>query len=145
SSAVGAIAVVLLGSMAFGAGGKHRDQLTVSREVTTTTEGSSDRYKPLVTGPATTATSTSTTVAATSTTALPVATTTTAPETTTTAPTPARFTVAFDRDRLVIQSGTSETISYTVTNHGGERGRFEYPPDCVHRAVWPADQSSYDP
>jgi hypothetical protein len=140
SSAVGAIAVFILGSMAFGGGGKNPDRLTVSRRVTTTTEASSGILKPLVTAPTS---STSTTVAATSTTAtVPIATTTTSPKTTTTAPTPAHLTVAFDRARLVIQSGKSTKISYTVTNDGGRPGRFGYAstrcePD---QEVWPEAQ-----
>src|SRR4029079_2579236 len=90
----------------------------------------------------------STTAAATSTTAtLPIATTTTSPRTTTTARTPAHLTVAFDRDRLVIQSGTSKKISYTVTNDGGRDGAFAtFDPRCVpDQSVWPDDQSAVRP
>jgi hypothetical protein len=53
--------------------------------------------------------------------------------------------VTFDRARLVIQSGTSQTIVYTVTNRGGTRGQFGFLPDCVHQSVGAADQSSSHP
>jgi hypothetical protein len=143
SSAVGAIAVFILGSMAFGGGGKNPDRLTVSRRVTTTTEASSNILKPLVT---VSTSSTSTTVAATSTTAtVPIATTTTSPKTTTTAPKPAHLTVAFDRNHLVIQSGKSVKIPLTITNDGGKSAPFGYQADCEPYFVWPADQSTTHP
>jgi hypothetical protein len=73
---------------------------------------------------------------------VPIATTTTSPKTTTTAPTPAHLTVAFDRSHLVIQSGTSKKISYTVTNDGGRPGTFGYAsPRCEpDQEVWPEGQ-----
>jgi hypothetical protein len=131
-SVVGAAAIVLAGSMAFGSGGKP-DQLTVAKAVTTTTGNSSTTGAPLITAP--TSTETSTTAAATSTTVtLPVASTSTSEVTTTTAPPPAHLTVAFDRDSLVIQSGTKKTISFTVTNNGGQVGSFGFNPGFD---VWP--------
>jgi hypothetical protein len=147
-SVCGAILIVMFGSVAFGGGGKS-DRLTVAREVTTTTDDSSTSDLPLVTAPTTTATSTTTTTAPASTTStLPIApdTTATSPKTTTTVATPAHLAVSFDRDRLVIQSGTRETITYTVTNDGGRRGEFEVDnPKCVlGEPVWP-DEFRVDP
>ena len=123
SGVVGTILLVWVASTAFGGGGKNPDRLTVSRRVTTTSE-SPTTFQTLLTDPATSTSVSSTT--ATSTTApitLPV---TTVAHTTTTRRT-AHFTLAFDRDRLVIQSGTTKTFSYTLTNDGDARGEVSFP------------------
>src|SRR4051812_25471426 len=145
ASVVGAVVIAVLGSMALGSGGKP-DRLTVAKKVTTTTENRSTSGAPLITAP-TTAASTSTTVAATSTTAtLPAVVTSTTEQTTTTVPRPAHLVVTFDRDRLVIKSGTSMTIKATITNDGGERGRFTYDaPECNPLTVWPDAESFVQP
>lgn len=147
ASACGAAVVVLLGSVAFGGGAKNPDRLTVAREVTTTTDDSSSTTDiPLVTAPSS---STSTTIPATTTTAtLPIAadTATTSPETTTTQ-SPAHITFAFDRDRLVIQSGTTATFSFTLTNDGDGPGDFGVP-TCPNRSLWPyqlTNDRDFDP
>ena len=137
-SVTGAAAVVMLGTMAFSSGGKP-DKLTVANVTTTTDDSSSTTDAPLITAPTTSA-ATSTTTAATSTTVtMPVASTSTSEATTTTTPPPAQLTVAFDRDSLVMQSGTKKTISYTVTNTGGREGGFAISPasNSLSRSVWP--------
>jgi hypothetical protein len=144
ASVVGTGLIVLLGSMALGSNGKP-DRLTVSKKVTTTTKHTASSGAPLITAP-TTAASTSTTVAATSTTAtLPAIVTSTSRPTTTTAPRPAHLVVSFDRNRLVIKSGTSMTIEAMITNDGGQSGQFGYIPTCAPYSVWPDDQSFAHP
>jgi hypothetical protein len=144
ASVVGTGLIVLLGSMALGSNGKP-DRLTVSKKVTTTTKHPSTSRAPLITAP-TTAASTSTTVAATSTTAtLPAIVTSTSEQTTTTVPSPAHLTVAFDRARLVIQSGDTQTIRLTFTNSGGTAGGLDFPADCQPYFAWPTHQSPTHP
>jgi hypothetical protein len=142
-SVCGAVVVALLASTAFGGGGDN-NRVTVAQETTTTVDDTSTTEAPLLTVP-TSSTSTSTTVAATSTTVtLPVETTTTAPETTTTTRLPAHITVAFDRDRLVIRSGTTATFSYTVTNDGEGPGEFPAP-SCPDKSLWPYQLVNFGP
>ncbi len=116
---LGAVAIVFLGSMALGSGGKP-DKLIVAKEVTTTTGVSSSTTEaPLITAP--TSTATSTTAAATSTTVtLPIASTSTSEATTTTSkPEPAHFLVTFDRDL----ARDPERNEHDNLLHGHERRR----------------------
>ena len=146
SGLCGAIAVVLLASMAFGSSGNGAHRVTVANEVTTTTDDSPSTTATLSTDSTTTPSSTTLPTSTTATLPIPPA-TTPAPTDTTAAPQPAHLTVSFDRDRLVIQSGTSETISYTVTNDGDEPGGFgSLSPDCLpDQSVWPDDVSKSEP
>jgi hypothetical protein len=120
SSVCGVIVVALLASMAFASGGDGTDRVTVATDVTTTTDEA----------PSTTTASTTTTTSA------PVAPPPT--ESTTTVPKPAHLTVTFDRDRLVIQSGSIETITYTITNDGDWPGELQRGGGCnPATGVWP--------
>ena len=150
SALFGTIAVVVLTSMAFGSGGDRADRVTVATDLTTTTESSPSTTETLSTEPTTTEPTTTepTTTLPETTTVFVAPDTTPAPtESTTTVLKPAHLTVSFDRDRLVIQSGTREAIEYTVTNDGDESAPFAYPPArCVPDiSVWPDDQSRSQP
>ena len=142
SAVCGTIVAVLFTSMAFASGGDGAHRVTVATDVTTTTDDAPST-STLTTEPSTT--TSSTTTAPETTTSTPVAPPPT--DSTTTVPQPAHLIVTFDRDRLVIQSGTSETITYTVTNDGDEAGEWGYTDSgCVPvETVWPDDQSTVDP
>ena len=135
-----ALAAVLAG-VAFASGGSSPHRLTVTNRVTSTThETTATAPLPRVTttsGPrVTTSTAPATTV--------PVTVPTTVPGTTTPASTaPARLTVAFDLDRLVIRSGKRTTISYKVTNNGDSPGPFT--PDGCSSQLWPRGVSHTQP
>jgi hypothetical protein len=140
SGAVGAILLAWAVSTAFSGGGKAPARLTVTRE-TTTSIASSTTIKTLSTQPATSTSASSTTV--TSTTVPITVPTTTIPRTTTTRPAP-HFTFAFDRNQLVIQSGTTATFAFTLANDGNGAGRFSLP-TCPAAEVWPDESSAAHP
>jgi hypothetical protein len=71
------------------------------------------------------------------------ATTTTVPRTTTTRPAP-HFTFAFDRNLLVIRSGTTATFAFTLTNDGNGAGRFGLP-TCPADQLWSDENSAAHP
>ncbi len=142
--------VVGLASVALGAGGKGADRVTVANEATTTTAGES----PSTTGEPLVTAATTTTGATTTTTAIPDPTTVpgtfppaTTPPPGTSVPSPAHITLAFDRDRLVIQSGTTATFSFTLTNDGESPGEFGWA-SCPMRSLWPyqlTNNTDFDP
>ena len=138
------VVVVVLVSVALGSSGSNPHRLTVANTDTTTTRGS----KPIASAPKATLPPTST--------SKPKSTTSTAAPTTVpvTAPVitvprkqpvpPAHLTVRFDRDRLVIQSGTTVTVSYKVTNSGAGPGRYAQPA-CPDPQLWPDHVSQTTP
>ena len=138
--------VAILAGVAFASRGSSPHRLTVADSVTSTT------HEPPTVAPSKLATTSSAPKVTTSTKApaptVPVP--ATFPTTvrshkppSTTAPT-AHLTVAFDRDRLVIQSGTRMTISYKVSNGGDGPGRFAQAA-CPNNQLWPHGVSHTEP
>ena len=119
------VIVVMLASSVFGSNGGTPHRVTVANNSTTTTD-----VKPFVLPPTTgsSTTSTSTTVSTTTTTTVPVTTTTTLR--------PAHLTVTLDRQRLVIPSGASANVSYTVKNSGDRPGHISVKV-CPNNQLWP--------
>jgi hypothetical protein len=145
--ACGAVVLAtVLGSVAFGSGGKGSHRLTVANQVTTTDGSPTTTAAPLSTEASSTTALPSTTIVAPVTTDTTPSTTIVVPpptEPSTTVP-PAHITVAFDRDQLVIKSGTTATISFTVSNDGDGPGDFAWPA-CPNDQLWPDNTSPTAP
>jgi len=142
-SGAATVLVVVLASVAFAGGGGKPNRVTVGVDNTTTTRKAST----------TLATPTPTVGAATSTTRKAAPTTTTVPvtvpvtrppkATTTTLP-PAHIVVTLYPSQLVIQSGTTVTVSYIARNSGNGPGRLAVPA-CPDNQLWPDDISRSEP
>jgi hypothetical protein len=140
------VVVAVLAGVAFASGGSSPHRLTVANSVTSTTHASTT-FAPStrITTPARPKGTTSTKVPAT-TVPVPVTVPTTVPshKTTSTTVPAAHLTVSFASDRPTIQSGTSVTISYKVSNTGRGPGRFT-PSPCPESQLWPRGESRTQP
>ncbi len=142
ASAFGAFVVVTaLTSAAFASNGnRHSARVSITNEVTSTTE--TPTTEPDLASSTTVSTDTTTTVTTTTIGTVPVVapTDSTPPptDTTTTTVPPADLHFAFDQSRIVVQSGSTATVSYTVTNDGDGPGQFGEPA-CPFDEFWPPD------
>ena len=152
----GAGAIVLafaLGSVAFGAGGKHPHRLSVANNVTTTSASPTTVVAPSSTEPSTT--DATTTSLGTTTTAPPTTVDTTPGTGTTAQPNPpttlgdiaipsGQIDVVFHQERLSILSGTTRTISFTVVNDSNRTRQFGQA-ECPYTELWPDTVSIEQP
>ncbi len=143
-STVGALVlVVALATAAFASNGKpHATRVNVSDDATTTsvtptTDDNSSTSAPTPTSIDTTTTlDTPTTPDTGSNGGTPTDGSAPLDTTTTTPPTPADLHYTLDSDQIIIQSGTTQTFSYSVTNTGDLPGEAEGD-GCENEEIWP--------